>query len=130
MEGNLTINVKSALMNEDNDEGEIFAGKMDPYCKIEYEAIVKNTSVRKEAGKNPVWNDEFVIRVFSDKQIKLTVLDSDAISSETCGVYEGTVASLLGENPDKDQEFEIVVTLMVGDKEAGTLTVGTKFDKC
>ena len=95
----MTINIKSAQMKEDNDDGELFAGKMDPYCKLEYEDIEKNTMTKNEAGKNPVWNDEFVLRVHSDKEITLSVLDSDALSSETCGVFKGTVETLLGDDP-------------------------------
>ena len=67
MEGNMTINIKSAQLKEDLDDGEVFGGKMDPYCKIEYSDKVKKTAAINDAGLNPIWNDEFVIRVKSDE---------------------------------------------------------------
>jgi Ca2+-dependent lipid-binding protein len=50
---------------------------MDPYCKLKYnDGAVKRemremmkTSVKDEAGKNPIWNEEFVFEIESDKDI-------------------------------------------------------------
>ena len=102
---------------------------MDPYCKIEYETnAVLKTHTKNDAGKTPVWNDEFTFRADSEKEIKLTVLDDDPLSDDVCGVYKGPIKMLIGENPQKDKLHEVELELKAGEQIAGKLFVGTFFE--
>jgi Ca2+-dependent lipid-binding protein len=40
------------------------------------------TSIAKEGGKNPVWNEEFVFEITTEKEITLEVSDKDDAGTE------------------------------------------------
>lgn len=63
-------------------------GEMDPYIIIEHNKL-KNfrTKTCDEAGKNPVWNEEFLISLTSPTDtINLLCYDEDIIVDDFIGV--------------------------------------------
>jgi len=51
-------------------------GKMDPYCKINYREADFKTKVKQNAGKHPVWNENFDIDIqYIGDDITFSVMD-------------------------------------------------------
>ena len=108
LKGKITLRIAKAFLLKEKDEGFSHGnGKMDPYCTVVYEDSKYKTRVKQDAGKNPVWNEEFVFDVSSEKDIKISVLDQDFVSKgEMCGIFEGKIQEIIGDNPQHDQYFE------------------------
>ena len=104
------------------------SGKMDPYCALDYNegATQKKTSAKQDAGKTPVWNEEYQFRIESDKDIKFKVSDEDIVYDDLAGEYTGSVRSILGPEPKEDEYYESNLPLKMDDKLTGTLTIKTK----
>ena len=126
--GLLTINIVKAEMSIDLDSDEFMGGKMDPLCALVYNdgAYSAKTKACQEAGKKPIWNEEYVLKIESDKEINLKVSDEDLMSNELAGEYTGSVSTILGPDPKEDEYFESNLPLKMDDKLTGILTVKTK----
>ncbi|KAJ4751173.1 Calcium-dependent lipid-binding (CaLB domain) family protein [Rhynchospora pubera] len=64
---------------------DFLAGKIDPYVLIQYRSQERKSSIKREAGKNPVWNETFKFSInTSDLQHKLVLklMDHDTFSRD------------------------------------------------
>ncbi|KAF3321974.1 hypothetical protein FCM35_KLT14190 [Carex littledalei] len=64
---------------------DFLAGKIDPYVTIQYRSQESKSSVKREGGRNPVWNETFKFMVnTSDSQHKLVfkLMDHDTFSRD------------------------------------------------
>lgn len=78
MAGKLIIKPLSAQLTHDTD----WFGKMDPYCIIKVGDTVKQSSVHKNAGKSPSWNDEMVFNRHYENLIIIEVWDTDTFKKD------------------------------------------------
>ena len=124
----MTIKIVKAEMLIDLDANTLFAGKMDPFCKLRYNegAVKKLTTVKEDVGKNPIWNEEYMFEIESDKDISFKVFDKDLIKETLGGEYAGSVSTILGPEPEEEEYFESTLSLKKDDKLTGTLTIRTK----
>ena len=59
---------------------------MDPFVQIEYKGKTFKTQTIQEGGKNPVWNEAFVIPINSmDDEFKITCFDEDLLVDDLVG---------------------------------------------
>eukprot|EP00743_Colponemidia_sp_Colp-15_P012452 GILK01014181.1.p1 GENE.GILK01014181.1~~GILK01014181.1.p1 ORF type:complete len:227 (-),score=10.17 GILK01014181.1:82-762(-) len=76
----LSIVIKQGEFRRDRD----FISKMDPYVVVNVGGRVYKTSVQREAGKHPVWNERFVFPYqpgYSD-MVSFTAYDWDTASQD------------------------------------------------
>ncbi|KAL1189556.1 16 kDa phloem protein 1 [Cardamine amara subsp. amara] len=64
-----------------------FFGKIDPYVKIQYKGQTRKSSVAKDGGRNPTWNDKMKLRAEfpgsgADYKLLIKVMDHDTFSSD------------------------------------------------
>ncbi|CAN8254515.1 unnamed protein product [Cochlearia groenlandica] len=64
-----------------------FLGKVDPYVEIQYKGQTRKSSVDKDGGRNPTWNDTLKWRAEfpgsgSDYKLIIKVMDHDTFSSD------------------------------------------------
>ena len=57
--GTLIITIVKANLLRDTD---LFS-KMDPYCILTINGFVGRTSIKKNAGKEPVWKERLAFRI-------------------------------------------------------------------
>ncbi|KAM1028729.1 hypothetical protein FF1_041283 [Malus domestica] len=81
--GLLEVNLVSAKGLGDTD---LFT-RMDPYVVIQYKGQEKKSSVAREQGSNPEWNEKFTFRAEypgSGEQYKITlkIMDKDTFTSD------------------------------------------------
>ena len=63
-----------------------FFGQMDPYVQVETKGKTFKTQTIQEGGKNPVWNEAFVIPISSmDDELKITCFDEDLLVDDLVG---------------------------------------------
>ena len=60
---------------------EVF-GKMDPYAKITIGGTIHKTSVAKDQGKNPNWQDTLNFRVNGESTMQVMCYDKDDFSKD------------------------------------------------
>lgn len=71
-------------------------GKMDPYTIIKVQGVDFRTKTMDDAGKNPVWNQSFDLRIYDSNQtVNLEVWDAGSISDEIVGSAEAKLSQLL-----------------------------------
>ncbi len=89
--GKLRLTVIEARLTRDT---EMF-GKMDPFCKIQYRDQNITTTVQKNAGKLPRWNETFDINVqYQGDDVHLEVLDEDITKNDVVGSSTFKMSSL------------------------------------
>ncbi|VVB05765.1 unnamed protein product [Arabis nemorensis] len=64
-----------------------FLGKIDPYVEIQYKGQTRKSSVDKEGGRNPTWNDKLTWRAEfpgsgTDYKLTVKVMDHDTFSTD------------------------------------------------
>ncbi len=98
MKGTLKIRVIDATILTEKDSITL----MDPYVVIKLGSQSFKTTVAKNMGVNPVWNEEFVFNMGSHDQLKISVYDSDIGKDDFIGYFKITIdqlsPNLLGEN--------------------------------
>ena len=63
-------------------------GKMDPYCVLQVREQVYKTKVKDGAGKKPVWNETFEVKVhYIGDDFTVKVMDSDVGSDDAIGMF-------------------------------------------
>ncbi|KAK7390016.1 hypothetical protein VNO78_25314 [Psophocarpus tetragonolobus] len=79
--GTLEVLLISAKGIDDND----FLSSIDPYVILTYRAQERKSTVQKDAGSNPQWNESFLFTV-SDSACELTlkIMDKDNFSQDDC----------------------------------------------
>jgi len=78
----MKLTVIEARLTRDTE----FFGKMDPYVTIQHREDVIQTSVKKSAGKEPKWDQEFTLNVkYIGDDIRVQVLDKDPLKSDLIG---------------------------------------------
>ena len=90
MSGVLHITVEKADIYIDTET----FGKMDPFvvltlCQNEgMKEDVHKTKVKDNAGKNPVWDEKFEMRVTNmDLDLKVHILEEDVTSNDNLGQF-------------------------------------------
>ena len=94
--GLLKVKICSANLTRDT---EMF-GNMDPFCEFKINGdLVKKTAVKDEAGKTPVWDEEFDYQV---KDLSATcyfqVLEEDNFSNDVVGDGTCSIQDLCQDN--------------------------------
>uniref|UniRef100_A0A6G5ADR5 Protein kinase c conserved region 2 n=1 Tax=Rhipicephalus microplus TaxID=6941 RepID=A0A6G5ADR5_RHIMP len=74
--GTLTLRPIEGRFIEDKD----LIGKMDPYCKFKLGFHRGKSSVAKNQGKNPMWNDVITLKAKGQEFAKLKCKDRDRLS--------------------------------------------------
>lgn len=119
IQGTLQIKIIKADLTVNAD----WFGKMDPYVIIKLNELSSQTSVKKNAGKTPSWDENFSFRAKEGDIIRLDVFDWDFLKTDDLvgkGVLELKDLSLL--------KKEIKVQLYKnGTHFAGDIYVSTKF---
>ena len=90
--GKLKLTVVAAHLKHDVDAG----GKQDPFVKITYREDGHKTSVKKDAGKEPHWNEtfDFDIKYIGD-EIFFEVIDHNVLEkNEPIGQTKFVVSAL------------------------------------
>eukprot|EP00347_Sterkiella_histriomuscorum_P015856 403355426 len=128
-QGELRIKVVQANMYRDTDWLKQFClaqqvhRKMDPYVVMEFHGHQFRTRILKNAGKHPIWNEEFTIHVSSmNDEIRLKVMDQDFGPDDVVGVANIKVSSLCFNNGVKDW-----FTLDYKRKQAGQILLESRF---
>eukprot|EP00742_Colponemidia_sp_Colp-10_P013043 GILJ01014704.1.p1 GENE.GILJ01014704.1~~GILJ01014704.1.p1 ORF type:complete len:199 (+),score=19.71 GILJ01014704.1:108-704(+) len=74
----LSVIVKEAQFKKDHD----LFGKMDPYVQVTMGAQTFKTAVQRDAGKTPIWNEQFQFPYTSGGDITFTAFDSDSVGKD------------------------------------------------
>lgn len=120
--GQLTLKIVKAQLERDTEA----FGKMDPFCVIKYGTKEYRTQVKDEAGKTPVWNQEFKFFVDNiQKDLVMTVFDKDLTSDDLVGRIEVQISDIISRDNNQD---DITLNLTFEEKVAGKLTIKTHFD--
>jgi Ca2+-dependent lipid-binding protein len=103
---------------------EIF-DKIDPYVKVYFGGDYYKTDVAKNAGANPVWNNQFCFKnVDLEKNvIRFEVWDKNLILDTPLGNAEFALGNLLQSN----NKFNGGIVLLYKGSTAGTLNVDMQF---
>ncbi|KAL0725586.1 hypothetical protein Bca4012_040185 [Brassica carinata] len=64
-----------------------FLGKIDPYVEIQYKGQTRKSSVVKDGGRNPTWNEKLKLRAEfpgsgTDYKLIIKVMDRDTFSAD------------------------------------------------
>ncbi|KAJ3692998.1 hypothetical protein LUZ60_012093 [Juncus effusus] len=79
--GTLEVLLVSAKGLEDED---IF-GKMDPYAILSCRSHEQKSSVKKNAGSDPEWNESFVFAISDDvTELHIKLMDRDICTADDC----------------------------------------------
>ena len=74
MNGVLNLRIMDADLFRDTE----LVSKMDPYVIIRYGGRDLKTSTKDEAGKKPIWNEDFSIPIRSiNERMEIIVMDKD-----------------------------------------------------
>lgn len=77
--GKLTVNIIEARLTHNTE----IINKMDPYVFVKHGGVSHKTSVRKRAGKHPVWDQAFTFDVASQMdEIEFFVMDKDTFTKD------------------------------------------------
>ncbi|CAJ1950036.1 unnamed protein product [Sphenostylis stenocarpa] len=77
--GTLEVILISAKGLDDND----FLSSIDPYVILTYRAQEHKSTVQKDAGSNPQWNESFLFTVSdSASELHLKIMDKDNFSQD------------------------------------------------
>ena len=80
--GKLVICVKKANLTHDTE----LMGKMDPYVVLKVGKVQQKTTVKPDAGKNPIWNESFEFPTRNGDSLELTVYDKEeSLSDDVVG---------------------------------------------
>ena len=61
-------------------------GKMDPFVELRLEEDIYKTSIKDEAGKTPVWNEEFFFNLKRpSSKLVIVVKDKDVTTDDLIG---------------------------------------------
>jgi len=86
--GILTISVLQGKLYRDTEK----IGKMDPFVQINYMGSIFKTKTMNEAGKNPVWNENFDIPIQSMGDfLEISIFDEDNLTNDFVGSNQFTV---------------------------------------
>ena len=98
-------------------------GKMSPYATITFNGQKYKSKVHSNAGKLPVWGDEFQFEVTGTfEELTLRIWDQDLTSSDAVGFTKIKMSSLII-NCGLDDWF----TIMFDNKPAGEIRISTTF---
>eukprot|EP00743_Colponemidia_sp_Colp-15_P001827 GILK01001992.1.p1 GENE.GILK01001992.1~~GILK01001992.1.p1 ORF type:complete len:153 (-),score=7.34 GILK01001992.1:350-808(-) len=76
--GKLTITIHRGEFKRNADIGK----PMDPYVVLRYGVQIVKTSVKREAGKTPVWNETFKFRFEGRGKLVLSAYDEDVLTRD------------------------------------------------
>lgn len=80
--GLLDVRIERAALTRDTE----LIGKMDPYVEIVLGGQKVRTSVKDEAGKTPVWMEQYTLSMTNQlEQLRLTVFDEDITTDDLVG---------------------------------------------
>ena len=117
--GALSITLVQARLTRDV---EVF-GKQDPYVKMVYMGTKYKTRFHENAGKNPVWNQTFILQLGSTgDDIKLEVKDHDTIGATIIGQATIKASSLCVNGGVRDW-----FTVDFRGRSAGQILIESKF---
>ncbi|KAI4370595.1 hypothetical protein MLD38_018933 [Melastoma candidum] len=115
-----------------------FFGKMDPYVLIQFKSQERKSSVAREQGSNPSWNETFTFRVeypgTSNGHDKLTlkIMDKDTFSSDDlighATIFVGDLISQGAENGTAEMHPTKHRVVRVDGSYCGEIQVGMKFN--
>lgn len=100
---------------------------MDPYTEVTIEGETKKTTVKDNAGKEPVWGEKLIF-ILKNPEAKMVcvVKDLDVTTSDLVGVAEIDLRGQGLLNSEKEEKaFE--VELMYKEKVAGHLGLRSRF---
>ena len=119
MEGTIQIKVLKAELTINTD----WFGNMDPYVILKLNEQMYQTSIKKNAGKLPSWDENFAFRAKEGDVIRIDVMDKDFLKTDDVvgqGVFE--IKDILCDNK------EIVIKLYRNiSNYSGLLYLQTKF---
>ncbi|KAJ3668964.1 hypothetical protein LUZ60_010914 [Juncus effusus] len=115
-------------------DSDFLAGKIDPYCMIQYRSQEHKSSTKHGAGKNPVWNETFRFTVNgSDLQhsLVLKLWDYDTFSRDDyIGEAKINVTDLIAIGMEKGykEQHPAKYSVVLADKSyCGEIKVGISF---
>jgi len=99
--------------------------KLDPYVKVYFGNSKEKTDVAKNAGSNPVWNNEFVFKsiALENNVIRFEVWDHNFLKDSALGSCEYALANLL----QCQNHFNGGLLLLYKGISAGTLYCDIQF---
>ncbi len=122
MEGNLRVKVRCAHFVKDAD----LIGKMDPFVVIEVGTQRERTSTKQEAGKAPIWNEEFFFILNGQTDMFIKCCDEDPHSVEDIGIARVFLKQLEFKVP---VEKDIALTYPNSNKHSGILALTLELDR-
>lgn len=118
----LDVRVERAVLLRDTE----VIGKMDPFVELKLGAQIRRTSVKDEAGKEPVWKEMYTIPVVNPLDpLKIEVKDEDVTTDDLVGSAQvdlGEKGMLAG-----TEWKEHVIELTFEGKKAGDLYLSTRY---
>uniref|UniRef100_A0A7N0UST7 C2 domain-containing protein n=1 Tax=Kalanchoe fedtschenkoi TaxID=63787 RepID=A0A7N0UST7_KALFE len=130
--GILEVRLVEAKGLEDKD----FLGGMDPYVLIQYRSQEHKSSVAREDGENPVWNEEFSFRIEypgadDEYKLRLKIMDKDTFSADDfvgeATIYLKDLFELGFENGGSELHPSRYRVIQADNTYCGELQVGLKF---
>ncbi|KAL9228943.1 hypothetical protein vseg_004469 [Gypsophila vaccaria] len=110
--GKLEVFLASAKGLENTD----FFFEMDPYVIITCRSQEQKSSVARDSGSTPVWNETFEFSIYGDvPELYLKIMDKDTFTDDDFvgearipleGVFEAGSQSPISYNVVKDAEFK------------------------
>lgn len=98
----LEIAVVGADLLRDTD----WVGKMDPFVRMNINGNIFVTSVAKKGGKNPKWNESFLVPLVGNGIGLFSVWDLDGIKQEIIGDIEFNLFNLEKQGKNVDLKLE------------------------
>lgn len=120
----LDIRIDKAVLLRDTE----LIGKMDPFVEMVLGAHSKRTTVKDNAGKNPVWIELYTLPVMNQLEpLKLTVFDEDVTTNDLVGdaLLDLKDRGLLQEKDGLFTEFKL--DIQYEGQKAGELFLATRY---
>ncbi|XP_023550200.1 elicitor-responsive protein 1-like [Cucurbita pepo subsp. pepo] len=129
-----TLEVK--LVNAKGLRGTDFLGGIDPYVLIQYKGQERKSSVARDEGGSPVWNETFTFRAeypgsCDDFKLVLKIMDHDNFSADDfigqTSIYVEDLLALGAENGVSELRAQKYSVVGANLNYSGEIQVGVSF---
>lgn len=116
---NIKLKVWNAELNTEDDN---LMGKQDPYIILSIGQSTHRTSIKKDGGKNPIWNETFDFSLLNTYKLSLKLAEKHVEDDDFTCQAEIDLQSIL-ENEDSKYDKETLELFDRSDNVIGTITV-------
>ncbi|XP_050209057.1 16 kDa phloem protein 1-like [Mercurialis annua] len=124
------------LLNAKGLRGTDFLGKTDPYVVIQYKSQEQTSSVARDEGGCPIWNEKLIFKVeypsqVHDYKLIFKIMDHDTFSADDfigqATIYVKDLLELGVENGASELQSRKYCVVQEDNSYCGEIQVGIKF---